>query len=652
MGAILMAVMLMLGCPGAPPETPPGNGGDGQVKEPSSVNGGFTFMQASGEIDIQEALDSAYKGYYGYSIGGRAADAVPEAAPTTAEGWEETVDSGAQAPSDYSTTNVQVVGVDELDIVKVDSQTGTELYVLSGDMLNFLNAYPPADLERYAEAETEWGDGIYEYDDVVIAISYDKIEAFNKDDGERAWHINLNSTYVDSRMVDGIIYLVLQEYPYAPYRPMPLERCAGGVCSSLVIDYTSVYIPQGISSEVFYDVISLEASTGEIMDSKAFMGPYSSTLYMSRQNLYVGMYQRESETKVLFEFLLTDGLGILPQELQDRLEYLDSLDISDEAKTLEFSIALEQWMSRASDEEAANLFNDLEDGLDVYITAYPEKLEYTGIARIAYEGTGALSEPDTGIVPGRLLNQFAMDEYQNNLRVAVTYGSWSNSENGVLVLDSNMNEVGRAVGLAEGESVYAVRFIGRYGYVVTFRQIDPLFIIDLYDPYNPEVKGELKVPGYSTYLHPIGADQLLGIGKQDGNVKISLFDISDPTDPTELDSFIMDEYWSEAIYNHHAFLHYEAKNLVVLPIGSSDYVFRVKDGQISLRKIIREDAVRNVYMDEYLYIITNDEVVVYNFDTYDEVAREDLEGYTSRWYGSDIVYEELPPETDASSVEE
>jgi len=556
---------------------------------------------------------------------------------------EESIDSAPapSSPSDFSLTNVQVLGVDELDVVKVDSQTGTELYVLNGDVVNFMNAFPPEDLELYSDTETNsWADGIYEHEDLVIAISYDMVEAFYKEDGSEAWTLKLNSSYVNSRMVDGVIYLVLQEYPYAPYRPMPLERCVEDLCVAVTIDYPDIYIPTGVSSEVFYDIISIDAVSGGVIDAQAFMGPYSSTLYMSRTNIYVGMHETKDEMTVLFDYLSNEGKGILSDEIDERIEYLNSLDISDEAKTLEFMLALERWMADLSPEGAAIAFNNLDQGYNAYVADHPERVEYTGIAKMGYSSSGVLSAPETGIVPGRLLNQFAMDEYNGDLRAAVTYGRWDDAENGVIVLDTNMNEAGRVIGLAEGERIYAVRFMGATGYVVTFRETDPLYVLDLSDPANPEVKGELKVPGYSTYLHMVGEGQLLGIGEEDWNVKLSLFDVSDPENPTELDTFIMDEYWSEALYNHHAFLHYPAMELVILPIGSQDYIFRVRAGQISLRKIIDEDAVRNVYMDEYLYVITYDDVIVYSLDNYDEISREKLEGYSGRyWYDDDVWIE-------------
>jgi hypothetical protein len=132
--------------------------------------------------------------------------------------------------------------------------------------------------------------------------------------------------------------------------------------------------------------------------------------------------------------------------------------------------------------------------------------------------------------------------------------------------------------LGKGEQIYAVRFVGPVGYVVTFRQVDPLYTLDLSNPRLPRVVGELKIPGYSSYLHPLGADRLIGIGQdadEQGMVKgsqVSLFDVGDPADPTRLDMFPI-RGWSDAEYDPHAFLYWPDEELVVIPVwGESGVV--------------------------------------------------------------------------------
>jgi uncharacterized secreted protein with C-terminal beta-propeller domain len=154
------------------------------------------------------------------------------------------------------------------------------------------------------------------------------------------------------------------------------------------------------------------------------------------------------------------------------------------------------------------------------------------------------------------------------------------SQSTVTVLDQQANKlvrVGSVSGLGQGERIYAVRFIGDTGYVVTFRQTDPLFVIDASDPAKPKVVGELKLRGYSAYLHPVGDNLLIGVGQDatpDGQrlgAQVSLFDVSDPANPKRVASKSLGQYSStDAEYDHHAFLYWPATNLLVLPFQQYD----------------------------------------------------------------------------------
>jgi hypothetical protein len=198
----------------------------------------------------------------------------------------------------------------------------------------------------------------------------------------------------------------------------------------------------------------------------------------------------------------------------------------------------------------------------------------------------AIDDPATttyvasGEVPGTLLSQWAMSEYEGRLRVASTVGDtwgWRTdgpSESVVTVLErdgADLAVVGRVDGLGVTERIYAVRFLGDVGYVVTFRETDPLYTLDLADPTDPRVTGELKITGYSAYLHPMGDDLLLGVG-QDADergmtkgTQLSLFDVSDPADPQRIDQVTLSDGSSDVEYDHRAFLHWPATGLTVVP---------------------------------------------------------------------------------------
>jgi uncharacterized secreted protein with C-terminal beta-propeller domain len=181
-----------------------------------------------------------------------------------------------------------------------------------------------------------------------------------------------------------------------------------------------------------------------------------------------------------------------------------------------------------------------------------------------------------GEVPGMVLNQFSMDEYDGYFRVATTTQG-ETTGNHVYILDMDLNIVGSLEGLAPGEMIYSARFMGERGYMVTFRQVDPLFVIDLSDPNNPRELGYLKVTGYSDYLHPYDENHLIGIGKEtteEGEfawyqgVKISLFDVSDVSNPQEIDKLEIGDRGSDSpvLWDHKAFLFDKSRNLMVMPV--------------------------------------------------------------------------------------
>jgi len=231
-----------------------------------------------------------------------------------------------------------------------------------------------------------------------------------------------------------------------------------------------------------------------------------------------------------------------------------------------------------------------------------------------------------------MLNQFSMDENDGFLRVATT-SEWANPDNSVYVLDDDLEVVGSLEGLAPTERIYSVRFVQDTLYLVTFRQVDPLFVIDLSNPYDPKVLGEVEITGFSTYLHPIDDDHVLGIGFENWSVKISIFDVSDPTDPTEMDRYVISGgSWSEANYDHKAVLFDKQRELLVIPASSyTDYehktgafVFKISLTEgISLRGVIDHGEYnylrRALYIDDNLYTISGSVVMVNSLSDLSEI---------------------------------
>ena len=265
-------------------------------------------------------------------------------------------------------------------------------------------------------------------------------------------------------------------------------------------------------------------------------------------------------------------------------------------------------------------------------------------------------------VPGVTLNQFSLDESADGLlRVATTSGFGDRASSGVYTLAAsagNLQTIGSVTGLAPGERIYSVRFIGDRGYVSTFRQVDPLFVIDLANPARPRVVGQLKVPGFSSYMHPLDATHLLGIGRDvdpaTGRVlglQISIFDVGNPANPKQTATYTFTgdgwQSWSAALWDHHALSWFAEQGILTLPVQQGDWwqgstglvVFKVDthstDGFTNLGEITHDSAVqRSVRIGEFLYSVSAGEVKVHRLDAPTvEVGSTRLTAAVDPWSG-------------------
>jgi uncharacterized secreted protein with C-terminal beta-propeller domain len=282
----------------------------------------------------------------------------------------------------------------------------------------------------------------------------------------------------------------------------------------------------------------------------------------------------------------------------------------------------------------------------------------------------------SGKVPGYILNQFSMDEYNGYFRIATTINNFNmrtfaedqiQSTNNVYVLDMNLNIVGTLENLAPGEQIYSTRFMGNRCYLVTFRNIDPLFVIDLSNPAEPTVLGQLKVTGYSGYLHPYDENLLIGIGKETiydakedfawyQGIKISLFDVGDVSNPVEIAKYEIGDRGTESpiLYDHKSLLFDREKNLLVIPVTVAEidesnypegvpdnaygeyvwqgaYIFNISPERITFKGQITHidnfdlnfryygyynyEIERTLYIDNVLYTISNMKVKMNTLDT-------------------------------------
>ena len=292
---------------------------------------------------------------------------------------------------------------------------------------------------------------------------------------------------------------------------------------------------------------------------------------------------------------------------------------------------------------------------------------YTDLIRFDVD---TLTMKAQGSLKGYLLNQFSLDIYNNTLRVALT--NWDTvSTNRIVTLDLSMNKLDSIENLAPKETIRAVRFIGEKGYVVTFQNIDPLFVLNLADPTDISISGELKVPGFSTYLHPVSANVIWGIAEdlkvttvtQDGNtwnsverfgVKISLFNVADPTKPFEITklNILGPSGYSEAQYNHKAIVFDNSQNLVYIPYADYHYdtnvcttgekgdtvcnytyesgikVLKITEEDVSLVKTISVSSSydqntwisRSVFVGDKLYLLSNVGITILDRNTFEKLG--------------------------------
>jgi len=529
----------------------------------------------------------------------------------------------AQEVVDFSKTNVQVTGVDEADIVKTD---GKYIYLARGREVVVLKAYPPNELEVASKIKVEgYIRGVYVYDDklvviysptpeikplktivelpeavVPVNIYIGKIIPFrskvvvaiydlsNREKPTLSNKVEVSGRYVSSRMVKNVCYVITQHPIFlSNYIILP-------VVNGDAVSAKDIVCFRGDYPQVFTIVLALDVDGGDF-NKEVFMTGVSSYIYMSEKNLYLLTQGRFYVYEILCEVAKAVGVEIPIGQGED-VNNLKSMVIK-----------LEDLFNQLPSEKRAEIWKKIRDKL---WRTYGVK---TLIYRFSIEGLSFKAEAK-GEVPGRVLDQFSMDEYDGFFRVATTSRGLDGRENNVYVLDMNLRIVGKLEGLAKGERVYAARYLGDKMFLVTYRVVDPLFTIDLSNPYKPEVIGYLKIPGFSEYLHPYG-HYLIGIGRngdwngRGGGVKVSLFDISNLEKPVEVSSVTLNEAtWSPVFTDHKAFLiNSEEKYIAIPTYGKVDgvYVIGLRDECLSLRGFIEHDDVkRAVFIGDSIYTIS------------------------------------------------
>ncbi|PIP18510.1 MAG: hypothetical protein COX42_00480 [Parcubacteria group bacterium CG23_combo_of_CG06-09_8_20_14_all_35_6] len=415
------------------------------------------------------------------------------------------------------------------------------------------------------------------------------------------------------------IYMVTQTN-LDEYHPCLIEILKTGT-TPLNIGCQDIYHPiNPIPVDTVFTAIILDPNSGLTEKNISFVGSTgSSVVYMSLESIFVTYSYSEDTSKFFLNFIKEKARDLYPALIVEKIEKLISYDISQQTKMMELQTIISRYQSSLGEDERLRFDNELANRMQDYLKKHQRELEKTGIVKI---DLSRFNVSATGSVPGYPLNQFSLDEYQDHLRIAVTigqqwwgwgFGSSGETANDVYVLDKNLKIIGSIQGLGLTEKIYSTRFIEDKGYLVTFRQTDPFYVLDLSNPNNPQMKGQLKIPGYSSYLQPISKDKILGIGQESGQVKISLFDVTSASDPKEIAKYILNEGWSDVLSTHHAFLLDTKHEIFFLPGNQGGYIFSYKGDNIELKKAISGiSARRAIYLNDYLYIIGDNQIVVLN----------------------------------------
>ena len=516
----------------------------------------------------------------------------------------------------YSKTNIQVEGVDEADIVKTD---GEYIYLAVGKQVVILRAYPVEDAEVLSKMNFNGTvNGIFTVENRLVVLE------------------TLNSFSRNCATSVKVYDISERENPV-------LER-------NLTV--TGCYLTSRRINEYVYLIVSSWAISedGEIVSPKVFVA---------------GGVQEVPAAKVYY--------STVPDSA-----YAFTTVISVNVQNDEQEPVFKSFLIGVSTKVYVSLNN-------IYLTV-PQKIwltddgtEKTFIHKIEIKN-GEIEYKTSASVSGRVLNQFSMDEYDGYFRIATTIGhvartvEEASARNNLYILDSDLKIVGKLEGLAYGEQIHSARFMGDRCYLVTFRKIDPFFVIDLQNPYSPKVLGYLKITGYSDYLHPYDENHIIGIGKEtvaaeNGDfswyqgVKISLFNVENVSEPEEISRYIIGDRGTDSpvLRDHKALLFDKSRNLLVLPVTVAEinrskyegevppyicgepvwqgvYVFNISiENGITLRGKVTHinynevnglpeqyQIKRALYIGNILYTISDEKIMMNSLEDLTEISELDL----------------------------
>lgn len=543
----------------------------------------YAYLQSYQDELNSASIDSGF-GVSGDSVSTYARST--ESASDTASN-ETSSSAGRTVNTDFSDTNIRTEGVDEADIVKTD---GNYLYTLkansheisiidiSTDQMKIVSTISLSDKfqvsEFYLDNQKLFILGNVQNTQIdsdnteLYTGSCTRAQTYDLTDITKPKSIGTvdqSGYYRTSRYSNGFLYLFSDYYISGSFSKKDYPSYVPLVGDNLLKE-SDIYLPTNHAADQYLVISSISADTPDkAADQKAIMSE-NGEVYVSTNNIYIYEYTNNS--------ILADNLSAKNQTIIRKLSYKD----------------------------------------------------------------GKLSGSSQGKVKGYLNDSFSIDEYKDTLRLVTTVRSTvssSSDTNSVYVLDKDLKTIGKIEDLAKGEQVYSARFFDDTGYFVTYKQTDPLFSVDFSDPENPKIIGELKIPGFSEYLHFYDDNLLLGIGMDtdengvSNGVKISMFDISDPSDVKEINKYTLSEYYySDVFYDYHAALIDSSKNMIGFPISGAvnQYVifsYNDKNGfELQMQEEINGNSylgTRGVYANDRFYVINGNAIESYRIEDYEKI---------------------------------
>ncbi|WP_163972015.1 beta-propeller domain-containing protein [Oceanobacillus halotolerans] len=484
-----------------------------------------------------------------------------ESADTAGDETASLNDSAGSEASSTSDTNVQVDGIDEGDIVKTD---GEYLYFARDrDIIIAKTDQSNSKVVSSIKEEAFQTQELFVEDDLLIAIGFQHKpirEVEEPTEQPNASRADM-AIYPPSLNMQTTVYMydISNQSTPEKVREFSLE---GSLTASRKMDQQLFLVA---NNHPPYHILEEESSNGEVRP-----------------------LIKDTATSKKAEPIDFNDMYFFPESDGENFMLLATIDLNDMEKeaTIESYLGASNqvYMSENHLYTASRHYNTPEstksDDTELAVTQ-PANTEIIQFKL----GDGEIAHHASTVVNGTLINQFAMDERHDTFRVATTKGEmWGDDEpstNNLYTFDLDLNPLGAVEGLAEGERIYSVRFMDDVAYMVTFRQVDPFYVIDLADAKNPEVLGELKIPGFSNYLHPLDENHVIGVGQhteleetggpepivRTAGLKLSIFDVSDPTNPQEKFTEIIGEggSYSELNHNHKALYQHPSKNIFGFP---------------------------------------------------------------------------------------